>query len=1241
MTTLDLDVFTCPLHDISLIEASAGTGKTWNICGLYLRLLLEKELAVERILVVTFTNAATAELRERIRSRIVETWNWLQAGKPAASDPFVPRLVAAVAHNAGVTESDMLRRLDVARHGFDEAAIFTIHGFCQRALADTPFAAGLPFALELSTDDDSLLQSAIRDFWRRHISARPLAPLLIQSLMANGDCPESWAPLLKRHLAKPLSRCLWPEPALSDLPPEVDSAGLSTAYQEAQSAWNAGKGALPSLLDGLPALNAQSYKPDTVTAAARHWQAYLDANQPLAPADVEEGKMKLFDAEHIAKKLKKNQTAPVHGFFAAAGRVLTARQQLLDTLDLARLWLIRRMLEEAGKTLRAEKRRQRLLSFDDMLANVHHALYCGDYPWLAGALKQRFPVALIDEFQDTDPLQFAIFDTIYRPPEQAAGPLFLVGDPKQAIYSFRNADLHTYLAARKTAKFQHTLGHNQRSVAPLIAALNALFGANPSAFVLEGLNYEAVEVGDKPRKPLRDDSGGDVHALQVWRLEDESGQPPTRKDAKTAAVNATAAEISRLIRAGRAGQITVGDQPLFPGQIAVLVKSHAQGRSVRLALARLGIASVELSQESVFDSSDAQDMQRLLAGILEPGRPALLHAALCTEVMGLNALDLAALRQNEADLSALMLRFDAYRQLWLNRGFGLMFRRWLTGEKVIQRLLARPDGERRMTNLLHLAELLQQAETEQRSPEALLRWLGEARQGAGAAGAISDAAQVRLESDRNLVQIVTIHKSKGLEYDFVFCPFLWDGFQKNDSGGEGLEYHDGSQPVIDFRPEAREDDDIKAGRRAEKDAELLRLFYVALTRAVQRCYLIAGSYQTLAFGRPSFTESNRSLLNWLAAGQGLSHAQWREHKLTPEELLDAWQNLAQATPSLAWLPLPLQPGQPVHAGDDTADDLRCPAPPPTQHTAWRIGSFSSLNHGEAQTSGQETASETAANELAASDHDGRADSAQAEAQRPAHRGSLPDELPRHDILRFPRGAAAGDCLHAVLENIDFSNHATWPEAIRHALSAHPQHLPGQTPGDATADLGAMLTNMLNDLLATPLPAGLQLAQLQPADKKVELEFNLPTPSLSAQALNRWLAERGFELPPLQFADLHGYLKGYIDLVFRYQGRYYLLDWKSNHLGYRPEHYGQAAMAQEMADHGYTLQYLLYSVALHRYLALRLPDYDYGQHFGGVLYLFLRGVRPDWQNDGRQSGVFFTRPDHAVVQDLNQLLAGGK
>ncbi|WP_232516456.1 exodeoxyribonuclease V subunit beta [Thauera sinica] len=1245
MPPTDLDVFTCPLDGIRLVEASAGTGKTWNICGLYLRLLLEKAVPVESLLVVTFTRAATAELSTRIRDRIVDTLRVLDGGQ-AGGDPFVPSLIDTVLA-AGLARDDMAARLRRALQTFDEAAIFTIHGFCQRALADTPFAAGLPYALELVEDDAALRLEATQDFWRREIAGADLPPALAERLLQRGDSPERWAELLGRDMARPLAERRWDDPPGGAGDFGAAAVRLEAAYEAAQYAWRGGEAAIAQAIDAaLPGLNGKIYTPDSVARAHERWAAWFAAGDPAAlPAGG--GKLELLTKEKLESSVTKAGHAkgiapPHHPFFAAAGELLAAREAAEERVEAARLALLRRFVRQTAEELRRRKRERRQVAFDDILWNAYDALTAGRQPWLAAALHARFPVALIDEFQDTDPLQFAIFDRVYNDGGRHGG-LFLVGDPKQAIYSFRSADLHTYLAARDRTDTRHTLRHNQRSAPALIEACNRLFGANPAVFMLPGLTYERVDAGTRPRAPFIDDtaSGASAAALHLWRIpreeappgeEEAGGDRLPRAQAMRRAALASAAEIARLIAAGGAGQVRIGERGLAPADVAVLVRSHAQGARMRRALAAFGVGSVELSQASVFATEDAEELERVLLAIAEPARERRVKAALATAAMGRDAAALAALAADEAALLATLDAFARWRDTWLTRGFGVMLRQWMADDGVAARLLARTDGERRLTNLMHLAELLQQA-AGGASPEVLLRTLATCRRD----GAGGDAAQLRLESDRNLVQIVTIHRAKGLEYGVVFCPFLFDGHPGRADGGDMRAWHDdGGRLVLDYRRAAGDDAGIKARMRLERDAESLRLIYVALTRAVHRCYLVVGCYAAMRFGRPSYAEAGRSLLNWMVAGGGMDVESWREHKMTPAEIDARWRGLASASlldgrPAMRLADLPDGGGEPLPPAREAGarpHALR----PPVIAPGWSIGSFSALLSG-------------AVHEQAARDHDARVLSTGEFGAPSAEPETAWAELPAaasadDDILRFPRGPAAGDCLHAVFERIDFTAPAGWEAAIAAALADHPQR---PAAGVDAERLPRMLRRMLGDVLATPLlPDGapvLRLETLANARRLVELAFHLPVPRLSAAGLNAWLAARGYGMPRLAFAELGGYLKGFVDLAFEHEGRYWVLDWKSNHLGDRPEDYAPDRLEAAMKAHGYHLQHLLYTVALHRHLGRSLPGYDYERHFGGVLYLFVRGVRPGWRVDGQPAGVFLHRAGSGVIAALDALLAG--
>jgi exodeoxyribonuclease V beta subunit len=1224
-TSQDFDVFSCPLDGIRLLEASAGTGKTWNICGLYLRLLLEQALDVKQILVVTFTNAATAELRTRVRNRIVELLAYLNAAGGQGKDEFPAKLIAAIEDREGPTRDVMLLRLRAALGAFDEAAIFTIHGYCQRALADAPFASGHPFALELVEDDGDVRREAVQDFWRRYVATEHVSSVLAGWLVENKDSPEKWAALLGRCLAKPLSRVIWPEEG--DLSGEqrllVLSKQFASAFEIAREQWVHGAfEATQLLLKALLGLKGTHYKAETIQKSAEAWTLYLACGDPMRACFDLPRDLGLFATATMVKRAKlKAKNPPTHPFYDAADTLLALHNQIVTDLTLARLRLLRRLLETAVPAVRQKKRDRRRIAYDDILYNAYDALTSGRFPWLAATLRDRYPAALIDEFQDTDPLQFAIFDRIYRTAdeEDGAGCMFLVGDPKQAIYSFRNADLHTYLRAKRSVDGFWTLRRNQRSVEGLITSCNHLFARNPNAFVIPDLQSTPVTPGAKRRDVLVDTSepGDAVGPLRIWRLpQAQHGQYLLREDAFARAASATAAEIARLINAGREKRITIANADLRPAHIAVLVKSHVHGARMKVALAALGVGSVELSQASIFLTADAEELLRVLRAIIEPTRHRLLLGALATELMGYDAGAVARLVTDDPALLRLLMRFADYRDQWLRRGFSVMIRGWMEAEGVTRLLLARPDGERRLTNLLHLVELLQEASVLHPAPDALVHWLATQRSDKTS----DDVAQLRLESDQNLVQIVTVHKAKGLEYDIVFCPFLWDGFPTKSAPGEGREYHDDDDlPVIDLRPEAARDLIVAERMKVERHAEFLRLLYVALTRAVQRCYLVVGCYARKTSGSPSMKEGNRSLLNWLVAGGDMSHDAWLDNDLSPADIERAWAQLAEdAAPHLSLIDLPATPGTVVVTDPFPAETLRSLSPPQRIPVGWRIGSFSSLQAG-------------AERESAASDHDAYA--------RNTAVAFAPAQIDADDILLFPRGPSAGDCIHAVFERIDFTHSAAWGGHIVAALTAHPQRASDPVSGADSLHLNRMLRSMLESVLETTLPEGIVLGRVPTQRRLVEFSFHLPAAHLSAVTLNAWFVRHNVPNMKLAFGALSGYLTGYIDLVFAHGERFYLADWKSNHLGFTPRDYALDRLEEAMFVHGYHFQSLLYCVALHRYLRRRVAGYDYERHFGGVLYLFVRGLRPAWQVDGAPAGIYFRRPDRAMIDSLDALLAG--
>ena len=1251
-----LDVFGCALTGRHLVEASAGTGKTWNLCALYLRLLLEAELPMEQILVVTFTKAATAELRERIRARMVQFREVLRSRQihelhPIHPDAFIESLLSRL-RSLGLQTDQPLARIEQALASFDEASIFTIHGFCQRALADAPFSAGQALSLDLIQDVQALQGEVVADFWREHVLSHKAPRALLEHLLQAKLTPDHLQKDLTQVLARPTSRLIWPDSPSSG--PVIQPPDLLACFEQArdlwfsrQSEWQAGFAADREGLNGKK-FGKDKFKLDQSIAA---WHQWLSQSDPLLPMPDKDRCKSLSLLTPDGYTLNK-------GYSSALGpELLAATGALIQALEAqkqlgAALWLQlrKKAIAELPDRLNQIKRARQLQGFDDMLSNLHARLQADTSGALTQALQERFQAALIDEFQDTDPLQFEIFDRLFSSPQSR---LFLLGDPKQAIYSFRNADLHTYLHARTTVAHEHTLNTNQRSTPELISALNHFFSANPQAFVLPGVQYRPVQASQRERPVFEDErtpafrtetESPERAPLTVWHLPGPNpAQMKTRREAEQLSARACASEIASLLHGARQGWVRLDNRPLNGSDIAVLVRTHIEGERIRQALLTRGVACVSIAQESVHHSVDALELERVLEAVIDPGHPGRLRVALSTDLIGERAATLVALQHDDALLAHWSGRLHDWKNTLVRKGIGSMLRLLMRELDLAGRWLSRTDGERRMTNLLHLLERVQEAAHEHPQPAALLEWLKRERLEGGGA----EAAMLRLESDRDLVKVLTIHKCKGLEFPVVFCPFLWTTAiaANNRDVGAGARYHDAEgQPVIDLRSSDERGADkaeVRSRIEAEIGAEHVRLTYVALTRAVHRLYLVCG--QPLRGRQKNPTEKPKAtaastLLNWMVTGGADRFEAWGKATQDPVGIHMAWQTWAAGHAQhiqFCALPAPFvvnsagQPHPVTPAEQRIEQPLEQPLEDPLEQTlealpapgfigsSWRLGSYSSLVHG-------------ADAERSSSDHD--------QLARAALQNMMRERIEADDILHFPRGAQAGTCIHAIFEHIDFQAPGTWRQAIDQALRQTPPDTLPSRPGSSTSLWPQQLQQMLRDTLSTKLPSGFRMADIAHAHRLNELEFTLPVSRLQAKDLQDLLARHGTGIRLPAFETLQGYLKGFIDLVFMHDDRYYVLDWKSNHLGWQAQDYQPHQVAQAMADNHYDLQALLYCYALHRYLRLRLPGYRHERHFGGSVYLFVRGVRPAWRApDDRVCGVDERRPSEALLDAMGQLL----
>lgn len=1176
-----LDPLTFPLHGARLIEASAGTGKTFTIAALYLRLLLghgnadtrhPTPLTVDQILVVTFTEAATAELRDRIRQRIHQARIAFLRG--SSDDPVIQGLLADYADRPGVAKV-----LLQAERQMDEAAVYTIHGFCQRMLTQNAFESGSRFSNEFVTDESQLKAQVVADYWRRQFYPLPL------------------------NLAAEVRR-LWPSPqALLDkiggyltggpltLSVEAMKGDLTALYHDGLSRiadlkqqWLASCRDLPSSIQDSDLHAATKKALLTRLELLNVW-----ANQPHHQFDLP-SELSDFAQSALEAKAKKGNP-PQHALFTIIEQFLQMPISLAAPLLAHAILHCRERLAEA-------KAQKQWLSFDDLLTQLSAAIDHDQLGLLTERIRTLYPVAMIDEFQDTDPLQYSIFSRIYLPKAECG--LLMIGDPKQAIYGFRGADIFTYIKARQQVSAHYTLGTNWRSSAQMVSAVNQLFSSSASPFMYDQdipfLPVAASPNADKRQWLL---NGHSQPALTYWLQ--EADKPIPKTEYLSCMAKACASHIQTILSAAQHQQAYFetgkGQKIVQAGDIAVLVRTGNEGRMIKQALAEQGIASVYLSnRDSVFSSDVAQNLQRLVQAVLTPDDDRTLRACLASPLFAFDAASLDALNNDEVVWENAVNEFKAYRQLWIERGVLPMLRSVMSKRHLAERWLEEQNGDRLLTDFMHIGELLQQARQEIESDHGLLRWLAQsisdAEQGIGG----RDEQIQRLESEQNLVQIVTIHKSKGLEYDLVFLPFV-AGYREASEG----KYYDSvnDQTVLDIT------DSSAALEQADKErlAEDLRLLYVALTRAVYGCFI---GLAPLRNGRSTKepTGVHLSAIGYLLQnGQEAGIAEL--HSALNAQVRDAI--VVTAPPPLQSDPFtalvaekPILKAQTLHTHID-------------RH--WRLTSYSALVKHSSKLAYDEASLDISGFDIDSGDEQ--------------HQALLLE--PERSIFTFPRGATPGTFLHSLFEVVEFTESASSDENQQRIIELMERE-------QIELEWLPVLQQLVDTVLATPLDGkALRLNQKNAQQRLVEMEFLLPVEVLSAPALNRIIQRYdplSVKAGELGFYPVQGMLKGFIDLVFEHQGKYYLLDWKSNHLGDEIGAYHGERLKAAMAEHRYDLQYQLYALALHRFLRSRLADYDYQRHFGGVYYLFLRGI------DGySEHGIFSTKPSLELLTEMDALIDG--
>lgn len=1203
----EFDLVNAPLSGTNLIEAGAGTGKTYAIESLFLRLIIEKKFTVDQILVVTFTKAATEELKGRIRNKLITARDTFING--TKSDSLIDSLYEKYDDHAPVSGL-----LEKAIAGFNEAAIFTIHGFCARILSEFSFETGNLFDTELVTDQTDLTREVAEDFWR--ISLYEAEPEFINYSVKKLKGPEFFSKLLSRQV----SSCKHILPLIEKSGFENLLCDYRSLIRELRNLWSVSKDEISELMRD-PALKGNIYgkteagdneisaRELKVTEFFSGMERFLNERAVGFPLF---DKFGYFTAEKIKKSVKAKHKTPSHPFFDICDKLAEKSDELAGEFEKYIICLKKEFIRFAGRELDKRKKNRNIQYYEDLLIKVRDAMATGSGGNdLAFRIRQKYRAALIDEFQDTDPIQYEIFSNLFDSNESV---LFIIGDPKQAIYSFRGADIFSYMKAAAKAGSRNTLTENWRSEPGLVDAVNAIFSVVKKPFVFDEIAFVNGVSGHKEKQV---DRSLPYAPFTLWHMFSDmyagKKSPIPKKEVEDIISESVASEILRLIKS-EGGETGEG---VREGDIAILVRTNNQAQMVKESLLRRKIPSVIYSHDNVFHSHEAAQLEKVLAAVSDPSDVKSVKPALVTDIMGVTGEELDSACQDPLLWDMRQAVFIDCSHIWNRYGFIKMFRHLMKTEKIRERLVRFNDGERRVTNLLHLSEILHRVSTEKNlGGTGLLRWFSEQRMNPEER---PEEHLLRLESDDEAVKIVTIHKSKGLEFPVVFCPFNWGGSEIR--GDEILFHEEGEErnQVLDLGGDERSI--LPAGK--ELLSENIRLLYVSLTRAKKRCYLVWGrinSAETSAMSYLFHYARNRecsddedivtSLKNYMAG---------KDDKDLIEDLNDIVKS-GNGSLSLSVLPQPLS-GR-YYVPEKGAERLFCRNFAGNIDDTFRISSYSSI-----------TAKSPELSEIKDVDAGG------ADIFRDAKESQ--EYTVKPDIFSFPKGARPGTFFHDLFENMDYSEKET---------TSREKIVTGKLAEYGFGGIWkAPVCGMINKVLQALLEAKditLKLSDIDAKNRINEMEFYFPLKMITPHTIKKIFREhKGLEISGdyqsrtdnLIFAPAKGFMKGYMDMVFHHEGRFFIVDWKSNYLGNRIEDYGKVSLSGAMENGLYILQYHLYALALHQYLQLKNRGYDYKDSFGGVFYIFIRGV-DDSKSPG--SGIYYDLPEVDLINRLGKAMIPG-
>ncbi|SHM61842.1 DNA helicase/exodeoxyribonuclease V, beta subunit [Chitinophaga jiangningensis] len=1129
----NFEVTTVPMEGSNLIEASAGTGKTYSIGILVLRLVLEKQISVKEILMVTFTKAAVAELKERIRKFMRQAYQ-VSFGFPVDNDDIINLVLEAGEKSDPESVNKLLRDAVLL---LDEISVLTIHSFCQQILNEYAFETDQLFGAEMVPDTSPIVERELNKFWRRQITT--LHPELLQ-LIWQEDMRARMQNVLEQHMSG--KKYLGYEEGYNYHVGAAKQEEWQQAYQQ--------------LATQLTDITTQLH--DYICRHTTDLTNSCNKNTHAKKAFAEV--IAVPEAFVAAVRAKKNSSKPpgyLTELFPEVLEYIDQQEAVEEEIRKLVAGIHHRLncfaISVVASGVNGYMTRNNILGYDDLIINLNNALVKRDNPELVAKLQEKYKAVFIDEFQDTDRLQYEIFDRAFG----RHTTLFYIGDPKQSIYAWRKADIYTYFSARNNVQHLYNMNYNRRSSEPMIRAMNQFFMPSPDFDTFcfkdekDSIEYINVDSPENNNKGLLYKAAQPDIPITIY----EGGN-------KSEIAAAVAAQIGHLLM--DPGYHIAADgqsRAITPADIGILVRTGKEGAEVKQKLAKLGIPAVSIDEIKILGSMEALEIYYLLEAMETPDR-STINRALLSALTGFSVDDILHL-----DDELVVVCFGKYREQADRNGVYTALMAFLADFGVRNNLMKDNNGERILTNLLQVIEIVHQVQSRRNlSMRDLISWLKRGIDGMFVEG---DEYTQRMESDEEAVKIVTIHKSKGLAYNIVFAPYL-DFSQKDNH--EFVSFRDPVTGDYISTEEERQTEEQRRAYHQQQEQENRRLIYVAITRAVYKCYIFRNTY----YKESSLTAFTQELSSFGRDTTLIEFATSLPEK--PEHHYRKYK--AQEAP--------------VAAKREVFFHLK--------EEYWRKLSYTML-------------------------------AAKAEQKRIPRGDTAADAYDEFIFNTLRRGAKTGNLLHFIFENISFSDNNKWEHWIKAAIE---KFLPGQEETYLP-----MLLQLVQHVVKAPLHAGSQRFQLSSVsrDKRMaEFEFDFPVPVFQLNELNE-LSEQGQAVSIKRFAELggqelEGIMNGKIDLFFEHDGRYYVLDWKSNYLGDRPEDYQRASLEAEMNHNNYHLQYLIYTVAVKKYLETRLPEFDYERHFGGVFYLFIRGVRHHGE-----SGIYYTKPALEKIERLERIIAG--